>query len=52
MYENIKKIELLYSVDFKEYKNYSNQLLKQSEMILQSHQESDVPIKWNIVNLL
>lgn len=44
-YENIKKIELLYSVDFKEYKNYSNQLLKQSEMILQSHQESDVPIK-------
>lgn len=44
-YENLKKIELSYNIDFKEYQNYSHQLLQQSEILLHSHQESDVPIK-------
>lgn len=46
-YENIKQIELYYNVDFKEYENFSNKLYEESEILLHSYDESEIPLSMN-----
>lgn len=44
-YRNIKEIEMSYGIEFEEYNNYSSEALEKTNLLIQSYNESLIPIK-------